>query len=131
MKLKKKLHDNTVLFVPDVQLENMDNRSLPKTEQISVRLRVASRAQRDGYMNITHGVGVNEGKIFIDNDYRRAIERNVIEVRNLEFEGGPKEIDGSKLFELQEQYPGFGSLMEECYMKICGIHPDDKKKAAP
>jgi len=130
VKLKKKVSGNTVIFIPDVQFEDMDNRKLPKTEQISVRLRVASRRQRDNYMQITHGVGRNEGRVYVDNDYRQAIENNVIEVRNLEFEGGPKEIDGPKLFELQEQYLEFGSLMEECYMKICGIHPDDKKKAA-
>jgi len=130
MKLKKKLSNDMVTFIPDVQFEDMDNRRLAKAEQITVRLRLASRKQKDNYMQLSHGVGASEGRLFIDMDYQLAIERNVIEVCNLEFEGSPEKIDGPKLFELQEQYPELSSLVDECFMKICGTHPDDKKKVA-
>lgn len=122
-----KLTSNEIKFIPDVTFGDVANRDAPKEDQIVVELRIASKAEKSRYLGSSFDITSETGekkKGYIEWAYNDAVRGNVISVSNVQ----EKSIDGRELVDLAAKYQEPGEIVEECFLKICGIHKDDEAK---
>ncbi len=121
-----KLTSSTVKFIPDVVFGDFENRKADKSEQIVCELRIATKAEKSRYLGSSFDLSTDETEKkrgYLEWDYEAAM-KNVLSVTNLQEE----KLTGKELVKLSKEFNEPGDVVEECFLKICGIHKDDDTK---
>ncbi len=121
-----KLTSSTVKFIPDVVFGDFENRKADKAEQIVCELRIATKAEKSRYLGSSFDLSTDETEKkrgYLEWDYEAAM-KNVLSVTNLQEE----KLTGKELVKLSKEFNEPGDVVEECFLKICGIHKDDDTK---
>ena len=122
-----KLTSSTVRFIPDVTFGDFENRKADKADQIVCELRLATKAEKGRYLGTSFDLSTDETEKkrgYVEYDYNSCAIRNIISVTNVKDD----KVDGKELVKLSREFKEPGDVIEECFLKICGVHKDDDTK---